>query len=396
MKLFLLLFSLTVFYTNSNAQNIGIGNPNPTEKLDVMGQTKTDGLKITNNNAIELGVGIAGKESNAGKIGYGLFTTDYIDFVGAGTSSTNRKIRFWAEGGSIFEGGAALNGNVNTTGGYTGTSLFVRNASALNTGITNTISFGGNNYSTGFISTIGTSASAARMGFSTGYSFTGGASNMFERLTILNNGNIGVGNINPANKLDINGDINTTGLVKLNGNTGNAGQVLTSSGATAPTWANTAYGNNTRVLVIMGENATVANGSIINTPITSTLYNTNPTDITVNAEYLTINKSGLYHFDLKGNYQFQNLIGVTPDPVVLFYLEAGYGEKIPLPTEYSPELTGVVTTTSPNRSTWKTAVNVSYDVYITAPANIGFQYNFPPNTYGVSTKASLGAYLIHE
>jgi Chaperone of endosialidase len=56
------------------------------------------------NSGIELGYGIAGKEANAGRIGYGLFTSNAIDFVGGGTTITPRLIKFWAEGGSTFTG----------------------------------------------------------------------------------------------------------------------------------------------------------------------------------------------------------------------------------------------------------------------------------------------------
>jgi hypothetical protein len=88
-----------------------------------------------------------------------------------------------------------------------GASFILNNPNALNTGVSNNISFGGSNYTTGFISTIGTSNSAARMAFYTGYSFTGGASSMQERLTISNTGNVGIANTNPTQKLEVNGKI---------------------------------------------------------------------------------------------------------------------------------------------------------------------------------------------
>lgn len=61
-------------------------------------------LKIRNNNVIELGAGISGKQTDAGKIGYQKFTPDALDIVGAGTLGTNRKIKFWNEGGATFTG----------------------------------------------------------------------------------------------------------------------------------------------------------------------------------------------------------------------------------------------------------------------------------------------------
>jgi hypothetical protein len=59
-------------------------------------------IKINGNNTLEFGAGVAGKEQNAGKIGYQRFTADSLDIVGAGTDNTNRKVRFYAEGGTTF------------------------------------------------------------------------------------------------------------------------------------------------------------------------------------------------------------------------------------------------------------------------------------------------------
>jgi hypothetical protein len=62
--------------------------------------------------------------------------------------------------------------------------------------------------------------------------------NFSERLAILSNGNIGIGNATPAYKLDVAGDVNFTGALRANASSGTAGQVLTSNGASAPTWVN--------------------------------------------------------------------------------------------------------------------------------------------------------------
>jgi hypothetical protein len=50
-------------------------------------------------NVLEMGRGVAGKEANAGKIGYQTFSGDSLDIVGAGSSGANRKIKLWGEGG---------------------------------------------------------------------------------------------------------------------------------------------------------------------------------------------------------------------------------------------------------------------------------------------------------
>ncbi|WP_157607701.1 hypothetical protein [Runella limosa] len=89
--------------------------------------------------------------------------------------------------------------------------LSLQNLNALSTGLTNSILFGGSNYTTGIISTIGTSSSAARMAFSTGYSFSGGVFSMQERLSIANDGKVGVNQPSPQATLDVGGSIRFSG-----------------------------------------------------------------------------------------------------------------------------------------------------------------------------------------
>jgi hypothetical protein len=61
-------------------------------------------LGMRGSNVIEFGLGTAGKEANAGKIGYQTFTAGALDIIGAGTATTNHKIKFWNEGGATFTG----------------------------------------------------------------------------------------------------------------------------------------------------------------------------------------------------------------------------------------------------------------------------------------------------
>ena len=81
--------------------------------------TFNSSVAISGANTLEFGSGVAGKEPNAGKIGYQAFTAGFLDIVGAGTNN-NRKIKFWNEGGADFTGpitATYLNGNgANLTG----------------------------------------------------------------------------------------------------------------------------------------------------------------------------------------------------------------------------------------------------------------------------------------
>jgi hypothetical protein len=109
------LFLLALLIGNATmAQNVGIGTITPTARLHVAGNQKIDSTYT-----LELGAGMAGKELNAGKIGYQTFTSDALDIIGAGTAQPNRKITFWAEGGALFKGALIANGDIATLANFT-------------------------------------------------------------------------------------------------------------------------------------------------------------------------------------------------------------------------------------------------------------------------------------
>ncbi len=89
-------------FTIDAAGNAGVGTMTPAAKLHVAGNVKIDG-----SNSLEFGAGLS-KEINAGKIGYGNITPGELDIVGAGTTTANRKIKFWSEGGAEFSGNVGI------------------------------------------------------------------------------------------------------------------------------------------------------------------------------------------------------------------------------------------------------------------------------------------------
>lgn len=84
-------------FNMASGGNIGIGIAPSAAKLHINGAMKIEGL-----NTVEFGAGIAGKEINAGKIGYNSFGFEGLSFVGSGTTAQNRKMYFFAEGGITF------------------------------------------------------------------------------------------------------------------------------------------------------------------------------------------------------------------------------------------------------------------------------------------------------
>lgn len=97
----------------------GIGTTTPELPLHVNGSAG-----ITGTNVLEFGRGLT-KQGDAGKIGYGTFTPDALNIVGAGTTANTRRLQVYAEGGSTFTGSVTAQGlTVNT---YSGLSAQITN-----------------------------------------------------------------------------------------------------------------------------------------------------------------------------------------------------------------------------------------------------------------------------
>lgn len=78
-----------------------------------------DGLKLNDGVNVELGYDIPNKPFGNGSISYNLFGQyPSLDIFGAGTdfAGYDRRITFWAQGGSSFYGGASFNGHVVVNG----------------------------------------------------------------------------------------------------------------------------------------------------------------------------------------------------------------------------------------------------------------------------------------
>jgi hypothetical protein len=85
----------------------------------------------------------------------------------------------------------------------------LENTNPLGAGVPVRTIFKTGDYFTGAIGTTGSSAVLARMSFLTGAT-TSGPNNLWERMSILNNGNVGINTTVPLSKLEINGKTRLT------------------------------------------------------------------------------------------------------------------------------------------------------------------------------------------
>lgn len=113
------------------------------------------------------------------------------------------------------------------------------------------------------------------------------------RLTIASNGNVGIGDMSPGSRLEVNGNANIRGRLLINGVGGTHGQVLTSKGGSAPEWLSAALSSQVRFGFRMQKV-----GSASNTlDLLTTYYNLSPADITLGTSSITIQTTGLYRFN---------------------------------------------------------------------------------------------------
>ena len=123
---------------------------------------------------------------------------------------------------------------------------------------------------------------------------------------------VGINTNSPLETLDVNGNTNLRGLLKLNNNAGASGQVLTSrGGAENPVWQHTAYTGGGRFFSTYSNNtnatgrqgfATTFGSSTQEDSLDFASTQTTGSDFTVNfsgttGNHVLINRTGLYHFE---------------------------------------------------------------------------------------------------
>jgi hypothetical protein len=163
------------------------------------------------------------------------------------------------------------------------------------------------------------------------------------------------------------GNLNLTGLLKLNGEMGTAGQVLTSNGGSNPQWKEAAYSNTTRFSTTFSRLVDAGSVNFVSQ------YNTNPTDITIGANTITINKSGLYHFEgvAGNNVRFASV--QTKMPTFYFIFEIGT-------TDYIMVTAKQMLSTYGTQENYGTSERFSIDLFVVAPKVISLSYIILYNT----------------
>jgi hypothetical protein len=231
--------------------------------------------------------------------------------------------------------------------------------------------------------------------------------------------NVGIGVAVPAEKLDVNGNLKVSGAIMPAGQTGTSGQVLTSAGAgIAPQWKNTAFTGGGRFWIIPTNNTRTAggftgrggfevDGALNLTSQTDSLdygtTNVTGTEFTISNpgllnNYITVNKTGLYHFEGTLRYFVTGALSVTmlPRATVNLLVNSTVDLNMLLFEDLLEKTGGSETSSSTNTYNYsgRFELNIHLSAGSTVTFNTGFNnLRYPSSTDLVAIGISTGGYV---
>lgn len=366
------------------AQNIGIGTSDPQAKLHVETGFTGEAIRLTSEFGSHISFRLSGGVSPAAPlIGFSIANPVEPDFRMSTPAGSNYPIKFYTNDNLRMT--VAGNGNVGIgNNGNPQATIHINSASSEAVRVQGPFAyqtFYNNNNYMGFIQAW---TDGIGIGSTTGNAIRFYTNNGNQRMAILPDGNVGIGNTNPAYNLDVSGDVNINGALRTNGLPGTAGQILVSTGASGVQWRNNSFSNNIRFAASFScNNPANASPSYFFTP----QYNLSPSDITISTNSLTINKSGLYH--IEGAVKTRGNFNLNPSFVYISVF-VNYGASIGLPcAEIEPMRF------EPNSFPYyyySKLTRFSHDIYLSAPATISIQTSFGADA-GILTSASSNGWI---
>lgn len=225
MKKIIFLSIINMLAINAYTQNVGIGEENPQAKLHI----KTPASEIMRLEATNPYISFY---DNAVYTGYIQSSNNTMSIASAGTNKLSLVTGFTERLTVLQNGNIGINNNNPSANFHVtstlGEAMRIQAPSAY-------LSFYDNANYTGYLQSSSNVMALA----SQGNNRLGLVTNFTERVTVLPNGNVGIGKTNPNFKLDVEGNMNINGVVNLNNSPGASGNMLVSKGAgVAAGWAN--------------------------------------------------------------------------------------------------------------------------------------------------------------
>jgi len=285
------------------AQNVGIGTSSPVAKLHVQ-SAGFESLRLQGPSAA------ATFYDNGSLRGYIQAWTDGITMSGAAGQS----LRLYSNGGSNERISILSNGNVgiNNSNPLANVHIHSTTVEALRISGFNPAQtfYNGNNY-VGYLQAYQNIMSVAADGSNRVGLFTV----QTERLTVLPNGNVGINNVVPDQKLDVAGNVKFSGALMPNGNSGQNYQVLTSSGSGVPEWHVPGYSHANRMqnVNMAGSQYLTVNGTYEILPTLSPAYvsTTETSMLHYQAKYIVTDINNTFGADTEFELQLFFRVGAT-------------------------------------------------------------------------------------
>jgi len=359
-KIVILLLVLSPFVITG--QNVGVGTTSPVTKLNVVGNGSSPAIPGGASGALlRLGISSNQEGIDFGKMG----TSPFSGWVQAGFNGTSPDpLSLQPLGGNLGIGTISPSEklDVNGSSGFNGTmKLQGLNLFEFGAGV------------------VGKELNAGKVGYNafgqSALTFVGAGTNATNRAVYFF----------AEGGTTMNGPLNIEGPLRVNGNSGTTGQLLTSNGTGDPTWTNGPFGNTVRFAASFTSDVT----PITYTNVYTTIYNNSPADVTISTNTITINKTGLYHIEgfINGKATFTG----TPSYLALtcdLFLDG---------TDFKLAVSEPFNRTSSTSFTYERPVHFSQDIYITAPAVVKAQASI--GAIGDTSRSAEGVitgYLISE
>lgn len=219
--------------------------------------------------------------------------------------------------------------------------LLLDNSTTLSSTSTADLAFKNGSYYTGMIRTRGTGTNVSALGF---YTFASPVlSTLYERMTILDNGNVGVSQTSPAYTLDVTGTFRTTGAaiiggsLRISGTTPTAGKVLTATNTSGDaTWQNVpGYNTAFKVSNLNIQSITNNTNALVNYDYIPASFYNDGNNFSATGKYYTVPASGVYQITAN---VFLQLGLATSDGSIGIYMNAT--TTTGLPTIYYNTIAG--------------------------------------------------------
>jgi len=204
---------------NSNIyviQNLSVGKSNPTYPLDVYGNAAVDGSVTTTKYVLSRGIQVSTRNTNTystttlpSGVVLGFSNDDNGAVFSIGSNTSANYFKFLAANNEVFR---------ITGSGYIGVNTQTpTEALHVQGNVYATNQFLGNSNDSAGIPSFSFKEDSNTGIFHPSNDAIGFSTNGTEKMRITANGNVGIGNSNPAYPLDITGDLNFTGILRKNG-----------------------------------------------------------------------------------------------------------------------------------------------------------------------------------